>query len=97
MTVVTTTYGQLKGVQRDRHQAFLGIPFASPPVGERRFKAPEPPASWAGVRAGTEWGKAARQTTHPIPGFAASGPQDEDCLYLTSTPPRRMVAAPRLF
>jgi para-nitrobenzyl esterase len=61
---------------------FLGIPFASPPVGERRFRAPEPPASWSGVRPATEYGNAARQTSHPIPGFAASGPQDEDCLYL---------------
>jgi len=82
MTLVSTTYGRLEGVQRQGHQAFLGVPFAAPPVGERRFKAPEPPASWAGVRAAKEWGKAARQTTHPIPGFAASGPQDEDCLYL---------------
>jgi para-nitrobenzyl esterase len=82
LTRVATTYGQLEGVQRERHQAFLGIPFAAPPVGERRFKAPEPPASWTGVRPAKEWGNAARQTTHPIPGFAASGPQDEDCLYL---------------
>ncbi|MBK7726710.1 MAG: carboxylesterase/lipase family protein [Dehalococcoidia bacterium] len=82
MTVVSTTYGQLEGLQREGHQAFLGIPFAAPPVGERRFKAPEPPASWSGVREAKEYGKAARQTSHPIPGFAASGPQDEDCLYL---------------
>lgn len=82
MTHVATTYGQLEGLQREGHQAFLGIPFAAPPVGDRRFKAPEPPASWSGVRAAREYGRAARQTSHPIPGFAASGPQDEDCLYL---------------
>ncbi|MGE0599204.1 MAG: carboxylesterase/lipase family protein [Dehalococcoidia bacterium] len=82
MTLVTTTYGRLEGLQKDGHQAFLGIPFASPPTGERRFKAPEPPASWSGTREATAWGNAARQTGHPIPGFAASGPQDEDCLYL---------------
>jgi para-nitrobenzyl esterase len=72
----------LAGDRRPGHEAFLGIPFAAPPVGERRFKAPEPPASWSGVRSATEFGNAARQTGHPIPGFAASGPQDEDCLYL---------------
>ena len=82
MTTVQTSYGTLEGVQRERHLAFLGIPFAAPPVNDRRFRAPEPPAPWAGVRDAKEWGLAARQTTHPIPGFAASGSQDEDCLYL---------------
>ena len=82
MTLVTTTYGKLEGLQKERHQAFLGIPFAAPPTGDRRFKAPEPPASWSGTREAKAWGNAARQTGHPIPGFAASGPQDEDCLYL---------------
>ena len=82
MSTVSTTYGMVEGVERVGHHAFLGIPFAAPPVGERRFKAPVPPATWSGVRAATDWGNAARQTGHPIPGFAASGPQDEDCLYL---------------
>lgn len=82
MSTVTTTYGQVQGLARESHLAFLGMPFAAPPTGKLRFAAPRPPAAWTGVRAATEWGKAARQTTHPIPGFAASGPQDEDCLYL---------------
>ena len=82
MSIVNTSYGQIEGLAREGHLAFLGIPFGAAPAGERRFKAPEPPASWSGVRPAKEWGKAARQTTHPIPGFAASGPQDEDCLYL---------------
>ncbi len=82
MTVVSTTYGKLEGLQKDHHEAYLGIPFAAPPVGDLRFKAPEAPASWGGTRAANAFGNAARQTSHPIPGFAASGPQDEDCLYL---------------
>ena len=81
-TIVSTTHGKLEGVQRDAHQAYLGIPFAAPPTGERRFKSPQPAAPWDGIRPAKEWEKAARQTGHPIPGFAASGPQDEDCLYL---------------
>nr|HMS59932.1 carboxylesterase family protein [Tepidiformaceae bacterium] len=80
MTTVQTTYGALEGVQRDRHLAFLGIPYAAAPAGERRWRAPEPPASWQGVRAAGAIGLAAPQTSHPIAGFAASGPQDEDCL-----------------
>ncbi len=82
MPIVETTYGKLDGLARDRHLAFLGIPFAAPAGGERRFRAPEPPASWSGVREAKEWGNAARQSSHPLPGFAASGPQDEDCLNL---------------
>ena len=82
MTNVTTTHGAVEGAVRDGHSVYLGIPFAAPPVGEGRFRAPLPLQAWDGVRPATEWGKAARQTSHPIPGFAASGPQDEDCLYL---------------
>lgn len=98
MTIVTTTHGQLEGVARDGHQAFLGIPFAAPPAGENRFRAPQPLAAWDGVRPAKEWGKAARQTGHPIPGFAASGPQDEDCLYLNVyTPAADGAKRPVLF
>jgi para-nitrobenzyl esterase len=82
MSVVQTANGKVEGIEREGHQAYLGIPFAAPPVGPLRFKAPQPAAQWEGVRAAREWEKAARQTGHPIPGFAASGPQDEDCLYL---------------
>jgi para-nitrobenzyl esterase len=60
----------------------MGIPYAAPPVGPLRFKAPPPPAAWSAVRKAGTPGLASRQTGHPIPGFAASGPQDEDCLYL---------------
>lgn len=98
MTLVSTTYGKLEGLQKDRHQAFLGIPFASPPVGEGRFQAPEPPAPWRGTREAKAFGNAARQTGHPIPGFAASGPQDEDCLYLNVfTPAADGARRPVLF
>lgn len=82
MTVVETRFGRLEGIRREGDVAFLGIPFAAPPIGERRFRAPEPPASWSGVRQATAWGFACPQSSHAIPGFAASGPQDEDCLYL---------------
>jgi para-nitrobenzyl esterase len=79
---VETALGRLEGVQLDGHQAFLGIPFAKPPTGARRFCAPEPAAPWAGVRAANVFGNSAIQGTHPVPGMAASGPRDEDCLYL---------------
>ncbi len=82
MTTVRTTYGTLEGVQREGHLTFRGIPYAAPPVGDLRWRAPQPPAAWQGVRKSDTFGNASRQKTHPIPGFAASGPQSEDCLYL---------------
>ena len=79
---VATAQGRMEGIQRDRHQAFLGIPFAKAPTGARRFGAPLAPDSWSGVRPANAFGKSAIQGTSPIPGTAASGPRDEDCLFL---------------
>ena len=74
--------GRIEGIQFDRHQAFLGIPFAAAPSGARRFCAPQPPESWSGVRAASAFANSAIQGTSAMPGTAASGPRDEDCLYL---------------
>jgi len=61
---------------------YKGIPFAAPPVGDLRWKAPQPVVPWTGVRSATEFGARAMQL--PIFGdmnFRASG-MSEDCLYL---------------
>ncbi|WP_323132503.1 carboxylesterase/lipase family protein [Kineococcus indalonis] len=47
---VSTRSGRLRGVQRPGSAAFLGVPFARPPVGPRRFAAPVPAEPWEGVR-----------------------------------------------
>ncbi len=63
---------------------FRGIPFAAPPVGELRFRAPRPPEPWDGVREAAEVGYGSMQTF--IPGIELLGawemPIDEDCLTL---------------
>jgi para-nitrobenzyl esterase len=82
MPIVETSFGRLEGVAREGHVAFLGVPYAAAPIGPLRWKAPIPPIAWPGTRPAVKPGPAARQTSHPIPGFAASGPQSEDCLYL---------------
>jgi para-nitrobenzyl esterase len=79
---VQTAQGRLEGLQRTGHQAFLGIPFAKAPIRARRLCPPGTPDSWTGVRSAAEFGRAAVQGTSPIPGTAACGPRDEDCLYL---------------
>jgi len=95
---VETTLGRLEGLQHHGHQAYLGIPFALPPTGERRFCAPQPAPPWTGVRDATAFGPSAIQGTHPVPGMAASGPRDEDCLYLNVyTPASDAAKRPVLF
>ena len=81
-TEIDTTHGKLRGQQRDRHQAFLGVPFAKPPVGELRFLAPQPLEPWTGVRDALAFGPSAPQDPLSAPGFRAEGPESEDCLYL---------------
>jgi para-nitrobenzyl esterase len=79
--------GSIRGMWADREagiRAFLGVPYARPPVGPLRFRPPVPLPPWQGVRDATRPGKACRQ--HPAPeAFVWSrGPfeQSEDCLFL---------------
>jgi para-nitrobenzyl esterase len=64
---------------------FLGIPYAAPPVGDLRWRAPEPEHPWTDVRDATTFAPAAPQRgaiESVLPGFAADGPTAEDCLAL---------------
>ncbi len=72
--------GLVSGTQQNGVYQFLGMPYAAPPVGERRWQPPAPPASWAGVRDATVFGNAAIQTRYT--GFDPGAKQSEDCLYL---------------
>ena len=63
---------------------FLGIPYAAPPTGERRWRAPAPVEPWGGVRPARSFGPSAPQgdpLPTPLPGFRATV-TDEDCLTL---------------
>jgi para-nitrobenzyl esterase len=81
--VVDTPSGRIAGSEERGVRRFLGIPFAKPPVGERRFAAPEPVEPWAGVRDAGAFGASAPQTPMilPLPGMDV-GATDEDCLHL---------------
>ncbi|MYD87872.1 MAG: carboxylesterase family protein, partial [Acidobacteria bacterium] len=86
VAVVETSYGRLRGARLDGVDVFKGIPFAKPPVGVLRWRAPEAPAPWPGIRDAVEFGSCAIQST--IPGDVgeligiATGDVSEDCLYL---------------
>ncbi len=83
--VIEGMYDVETGIHR-----YLGIPFAQPPVGPLRWKAPQPVAPWSGVRAATEFGASPVQAVaFPDIVFRSDG-MSEDCLYLNVwTPARR--------
>ncbi len=85
---VETSYGTVEGIQNKGHQAFLVIPFARPPVGELRFRAPQPPDSWEGARETKKFSASSFQGRSAVVGMAAEGPLSEDCLYLNVYTPR---------
>ena len=80
--VAQTTYGQVQGqVGPQGILAFKGIPYARPPVGELRWKPPQPPAPWSGTLMATQYGPVAPQTVDALE--PSSGlEQSEDCLSL---------------
>lgn len=81
---VTTDCGRLAGEWDRGVSVFRGVPFAAPPVGPLRFRPPQPPVPWDGVRPATTFGPAPAQVSGPLsslPGFAVDD-TDEDCLTL---------------
>ncbi|XP_029113807.1 neuroligin-4, X-linked-like isoform X6 [Scleropages formosus] len=104
-TIVTTNYGKLRGLKTPLPneilgpvEQYLGIPYASPPTGERRFQPPEPPSSWPGIRNATQFAPVCPQYLEDrfllndmLPVWFTANldtvvtyvqDQNEDCLYL---------------
>jgi para-nitrobenzyl esterase len=89
--------GALRGLvvgEKQDIDVYKGIPFAAPPVGERRWQAPQPAAAWQGVRDCFEFGAACPQKVPArygsIPELDLNVPTSEDCLFLNVwTPAQR--------
>ncbi|XP_075974900.1 para-nitrobenzyl esterase-like isoform X1 [Anticarsia gemmatalis] len=82
MALVKTEYGELRGAACsgiENYIAFKGIPYAKPPLGELRFKAPEPPEPWEGVKDATQHGPVCPQFNERMNCMEDGS---EDCLYL---------------
>jgi para-nitrobenzyl esterase len=64
--MIETTLGDISGFEMQGTHAFLGIPYAAPPVPPHRFMPPRPMTPWAGVRQATRYGDQARQILFPF-------------------------------
>ena len=80
--IVRTDHGLLRGERNQGFSVYRGIPFAAPPVGENRWRPPQPVTAWQGVREATRFGRDCMQK--PLSSSASPGDErpDEDCLYL---------------
>src|SRR5580700_7920049 len=85
--IVEVAGGRVRGVWRGDVWSFSGIPYAAPPEGALRWRPPQPPLPWAGIREASTFGAIAPQAmavggiTSPSDPAAAE-PQREDCLSL---------------
>ena len=89
---VKTRDGILEGLEVSGVKVFKGVPFAQPPVGDLRWKAPQPVKAWSGVRKAHEYGPNPMQ--QPIFGDMNFGTKEmsEDCLYLNIWTPAKTMA-----
>lgn len=95
---VKTAQGKVQGktINGGKVRAFLGLPYAAPPVGQLRWRAPEPPAKWKGKRDATKYGAHCYQGhVYSDQSFQDAGPS-EDCLYLNVFTPANAKSKSKL-
>lgn len=85
---VRVRQGEVSGVADHGARAWLGLPFAAPPIGDLRWRSPAPVMPWTGVRPADHFGNDCRQGLTPeglgpwTTEYMTAGPVSEDCLYL---------------
>jgi para-nitrobenzyl esterase len=94
---VAASTGRLAGTVRDGVRAYLGIPFAAPPTGDRRWRAPEP-FRWSGIWPANRKGAACIQVLRPhdINHYFGEEATSEDCLTLNLWAPAAVKAGAKL-
>jgi len=107
VTLRTTTAGDIVGfIDRLGTRAWMGVPFAEPPVGELRWRAPLPPSRWQGTRQVLAAGNLCPQLSSLLSADANSANSDdpasnmagsEDCLYLNIWAPANAGSLPVMF
>jgi para-nitrobenzyl esterase len=88
---VVTESGKVQGTINSDHtvRMFKGVPFAAPPVGDLRWKAPQPAPRWTGVRPADKYGSACLQTDVYGDIFFRDSQPSEDCLNLVIWAPAK--------
>ena len=92
---VTVEKGKLQGTTNEDHSVriFKGIPFAAPPVGDLRWKAPQPALGWSGMRQADKFGSACLQTNVFGDIYFRDAQPSEDCLTLDIWIPAKPASA----
>ena len=85
--VVDTVYGPVRGIDDGTVLSFKGVRYAAPPVGDLRFRAPEPPQRWTDVADADDYGCVCPQP--PVPNFPLDlgAAESEDCLFVNNWAP----------
>ena len=76
--LIETKQGFVRGFEEASVRRFLGIPYAAPPVGDLRWKPPQPHSSWSGVLDAEKFGSHCAQIAHVV----GESSNSEDCLFL---------------
>ena len=96
--VVETPNGRLVGEDMGDYHAFRGVPYAQPPIGDLRWRAPQPVEPWTGDRTVIEFQAPCVQPAIADPslpnGGGVSGVKSEDCLYMQVYAPENAENAP---
>ena len=85
-TIVKTESGAVRGVAKGGVISWKGIPYAAPPTGKLRWRVPQPPVAWSGVRDASQFGPACMQADDVL--------KSEDCLFLNVWRPAAASAQP---
>ncbi len=87
--VVSVTGGRVEGVTAGGVTSFKGIPFAAPPVGNLRWRTPQPVKPWSGIKKADHFGPSCMQDPKILKLFDTPPAMSEDCLYLNAWTPAR--------
>src|SRR5215813_857675 len=78
-TTVAIDSGRLGGTESDGVMTFKGIPYAAPPVGGNRWRAPQPVEPWKDVRPADKYGALCKQIVNTKDNGVGPPPDSEDC------------------
>lgn len=91
--IVSVTGGRVEGVTVDGTTSFKGIPFVAPPVGNLRWRPPQPVRPWPGIRKAEHFAPGCMQPANAVPLLGEPSAMSEDCLYLNVWTPAKFANA----